>query len=103
MSIPCICQRVTRDRQGDVPFVLACGIVANPAQAIVREPRRAAAPLGDLVGRVVVDPDLQLRRIPANDLRQFGDRIKVEMLAELKTDRGAARKSARSASSPRSA
>ena len=53
-------ERRVRQLERDVAVGLAGDVVAHPAQAVVRQPRRAAAAGGDLAGRVGVDVQLQL-------------------------------------------
>ena len=84
MSMPCM-SRASRTSGGRDPAVgFAGGIVADPAEPIVGQSRRAAAAAGDLVGGLVVDRHLQLRGIARDDLGQLLHGVKIEVLAHVK-------------------
>ena len=70
-------QCITGDREGDPSVVAAQRVVADPAEAIVGQPGRAAAPQGDLRGRLVVRLDAKLTHVAAHDLRQFLDAVEI--------------------------
>ena len=61
-------QGIAGDRQADAAIGPGQGVVADPAEAVVGQSRRAAAAPGDLVGGPVGDLDPQLGRIAADDL-----------------------------------
>ena len=77
-------QPVAGDRQGNPPVGTAQGIVADPAEAIVGQPRRAAAAEGNFPGGVVVGLDLEFPHIAGHDFGQLLDAVKIEVLAHLK-------------------
>ena len=73
-------ERRTGDFHVDAPLRSTGGEIANPAQAVIGEPRRAPAPLGNLVGRRIVHRHVELHGRPPHDLGQILPRIEVEML-----------------------
>ena len=66
-----------------MPSALAGGVVADPAEAVVGDARRAAAADGDLGGGLVVELDPQLGGVAADDLGQLLDAVEIEVLADL--------------------
>ena len=80
MSIPCIFQGIPGHGNGDLTVGPALGIVADPTETVVGQSRRAAAAGGNLFGRLAENLNSQFFRVPTNDLGQFLDRVKIEML-----------------------
>ena len=75
-------QGVAGDGKRDLPVGPALGVIADPAEPIVRQPGRAAAAAGDFRRRVVDDLHPQLLRVAADDLRQLLDRVEVQVLPD---------------------
>ena len=64
-------ERLLGDRGRDRARVAHLGDVADAAEDPVRDPRRPAGAAGDLLGRVVLDLDLEDARAAADDRGQL--------------------------------
>ena len=76
--MPCILQGVAGDGKRDPAVGLALGVIANPAQAVVGQPGRAAAASGDFLGRGIDDLHPQFLGVAPDDLGQFLDRVEIQ-------------------------
>ncbi len=72
-------ERVLGDGGRDPPVRFALGIVASPAEQVVRLPRRAAASIGDFLDRFVGDFGFQFAGTTADDFGNFSRLIEIQV------------------------
>src|SRR5690606_33502351 len=74
----------SRHRAVDVAIPATCGIVADPAEAVVGDSRSPATCAGNLMGRVIIERRAQLAGVSYDDFNKFILAIEVEVLTDLK-------------------
>ena len=94
-------ERIARDREADVAVGAGQGVVADPAQAGVGDPRSAAAARGQLPGRFRHERGTELGGVDRDDLGQVVGVVELEVLVHAEPLAKRARKACRCAWSRR--